>query len=95
METIRLNYLDALVYFETDADLTDVLENQLDEDEKEHFVLEVDLDHEKRRASWRVGHTQKTTEHLSQLGNGINNTTDTDDDYEGVIRILRQLGEID
>lgn len=91
-QTIKLGYSDAEVYFETDADMLEFLKS-LDEDEIENFVLEVDLDHDNKYAAWRVGHHQRTTEHLSQLGNGINNTTDTDDDYDGAIRVLRQLGE--
>lgn len=92
VQTIILGYSDAEVYFETDADMVELLKS-LEDDEIENFVLEVDLDHDNKHASWRVGHRQRTTEHLSRLGDGINNATDTDDDYDGAIRVLRQLGE--
>lgn len=74
-------------YFEIDYDMLKFLE-ELSEDEKEnlHFQSQVNLN--ERSAVYRIGHWFRNTEHLSQFGNGIDNTVDVEDDFEGVIDLF-------
>lgn len=89
-ETISLSYSDALKYFWDDVDTLDSLQ-ELDEDERANFVLQVEMDHAARTAIYRMGHARRDTKHLGKLGEGRNNTSDAEDDYEGAKRALREI----
>jgi hypothetical protein len=91
MEVYDLDYEGAKVYFATDAERLSILET-LDEDEKKHLHLQVVVNHDEKWAIWRMGHYYKNTKHLSQLGNGIDNTTDNEDDYEEVVKLIKEQG---
>ena len=90
-EVYDLDYADALIYFGADADTLEFLK-ELDEDEKENLHLQVVVNHEEKWAIWRMGHWFRNTKHLQQLGNGIDDTDDHEDDYEAVMELIREQG---
>ena len=90
-EVYDLDYNDALEYFGADADTLEFLK-ELDEDEKENLHLQLVVNHEEKWAIWRMGHWFRDTKNLSQLGNGIDNTDDHEDDYEAVVELIREQG---
>ncbi|OPY54663.1 MAG: hypothetical protein A4E48_00242 [Methanosaeta sp. PtaU1.Bin060] len=89
---ISLDYYEALLYFNTDADIFEALE-VLDEKEREGFVLEITLDHEHKAATYSMGHRGRETAHLAQKDRGIDNTHETEDDYVGACEALHEMGE--
>lgn len=92
---IELEYDEALRYFDADADMTDFLNRSpldegLDEDEIENFVLIVTLDHVRKSAIWKVGHARHDSAHLGKIDNiGV----PEEDDYVGACEKLAEMGE--
>jgi len=89
IQEFEFDYNEAKKYFSMDAEVLEFLES-LTPYEREGYRLVVIVDHDKKAAEWADGHFWKNTEHLPQLGNGINNAVFTEDDYEGVINFLKE-----
>lgn len=79
----NLDYKDAIKYFAIDFDTLEFLKS-LTEDEKDNFNMCVKLDPKTEGVQYIYGHAFGNSEHLKQFGNGINNATWQDDDYEAV-----------
>ena len=77
-------------YFEFDYDMMKSLE-ELDDEEKENLHFQSQINLNTKTALYRIGHWFRNTEHLVQFGNGIDNTSDVEDDFNGVIDFVRGL----
>ena len=80
-------------YFEADADMYELLEN-LDEEEKENVHFTSIVNTREKWAKYRIGSYLQHSKYFARYGNGIDNTIDEDDDFEGVIDlVVRELAD--
>jgi len=89
-EIIWLDYNEALDYFDSDPDWLEFL-NEYTEDEKDNFRMYITLDHDKKIATFNVGSWDG--QKLPTLTDRIDNTTTEEDDYNGVMDFLKQIGK--
>lgn len=76
-------------YMECDADNTRFLEFLLYQ-EKNNLVFHSHINTKEKWTYYNIGNNCETSEHLEQLGNGIDNTSNQDDDYDGVIEFAKE-----
>ncbi|MHA1302234.1 MAG: hypothetical protein ACTSPI_00840 [Candidatus Heimdallarchaeaceae archaeon] len=89
IQEFELDYEEAKRYFSSDVDVPELLES-LTPYEREGYRLIIIVDHDRKTAEWADGHFWENTEHLPQLGSGIDNAVYTEDDYDGVCTFLRE-----
>jgi len=89
IQTFDLNFEEAKNYFDADADNLEFLES-LSKDEKENYHLRITINHDNQSAYYEAGNYEHESEHLALFNDRINNTTPTEDDYDGVVDFLKE-----
>lgn len=92
IETFRLGYDAALDFFEDDEKIMNFL-NELDEEEKEHFVFGIYLNHEQEYAELSFGNYAGNSKHLYENSDRIDSAHWENWDYEEVIYFLNNYLE--
>lgn len=94
IEIYKIGYEDALPYFNEYSKAIELLSG-LDEDEKEDFIFEIHINNDERSAECSIGNRRRSSRHLYENSDLIDETTWFIEDYDAVLDFLRNNGERD